>query len=145
MKQIIHTVAIHAAPATVYQALTTAAGLRQWWSTKVEADERDGGVIRLTFAGDFHPQMRQRRLARDRRVEWVCVTGHENWRDNTFTFALEERDGETLLMFAQDYARELSDEVYGTYNFNWGYYLNSLKQFCEKGVGAPFAQPVEKA
>ncbi len=42
-------------------------------------------------------------------------------------------------MFAQDYARELSDEVYGTYNFNWGYYLNSLKQFCETGTGTPFA------
>ena len=41
-------------------------------------------------------------------------------------------------MFAQDYARELSDEVYGIYNFNWGYYLNSLKQYCEKGVGVPF-------
>jgi uncharacterized protein YndB with AHSA1/START domain len=41
MKQIIHAVAIHAAPATVYQALTTGAGLRRWWSTKVEADERE--------------------------------------------------------------------------------------------------------
>jgi hypothetical protein len=28
MKQIIHVLAIHAAPPTVYQALTTAAGLR---------------------------------------------------------------------------------------------------------------------
>jgi hypothetical protein len=28
--------------------------------------------------------------------------------------------------------------VYGTYNFNWGYYLNSLKRLCEEGVGTPF-------
>ena len=145
MKQIIHAVPIPATPALVYQALTTAVGLRQWWSKKVEAEEREGGVIHFTFAGDFHPQMQQRRLDRDRRVEWVCVAGHENWRDNTFTFSLEERKGKTLLMFFQDYARELSDEVYGTYNFNWGYYLNSLKQFCEKGVGAPFTPPVERA
>jgi hypothetical protein len=62
----------------------------------------------------------------DRRVEWVCVAGHANWQDNGFTFALHERKGETLVMFSQDYARELSDEVYGIYNFNWGYYLNSL-------------------
>jgi uncharacterized protein YndB with AHSA1/START domain len=143
LKQIIHSVPVAAPPALVYRALTTAAGLRQWWSTQVEADERQGGVIRFTFTGDFHPHMQQRRLDRDRRVEWVCVAGHENWRDNTFTFALEERKGDTLLMFSQEYARELSDEVYGTYNFNWGYYLNSLKQYCEKGVGVPFAPPVE--
>jgi uncharacterized protein YndB with AHSA1/START domain len=145
MKQIIHASLIHTTPATVYQALTTAAGLRQWWSTRVEADERQGGVIRFTFSGDFNPQMQQRRLDPDRRVEWACVAGHENWRDNSFTFALEERKGDTLLMFSQDYARELSDEVYGTYNFNWGYYLNSLKQLCEKGVGVPFTPPAEGA
>ena len=60
---------------------------------------------------DFHPQMKQRLLEPDRR------------------------------MFSQDYARELSDEVYGIYNFNWGYYLNSLKLLCEKGSGVPFTPP----
>jgi hypothetical protein len=42
------------------------------------------------------------------------VEGHANWQDNTFSFVLEERKGETLMMFSQDYARELSNEVYGT-------------------------------
>ena len=122
-------------------AITTAAGLKRWWTTKVEAEEREGGIIRFTFAGDFHPQMKQRLLEPDRRVEWVCVAGHANWQDNGFTFVLHERKGETLVMFSQDYARELSDEVYGIYNFNWGYYLNSLKQLCEKGSGVPFTPP----
>jgi hypothetical protein len=85
--------------------------------------------------------MKQTRLETDRRIEWLCVSGHANWQDNTFTFGLEERKGETLLMFSQGYARELSDEVYGIYNFNWGYYLNSLKLFCEKGAGVPFRPP----
>ena len=64
-------------------------------------------MIRFTFAGDFHPQMEQTRLDPPRRIEWRCVGGHPNWQDNGFTFALEERKGETLLMFSQDYAREL--------------------------------------
>jgi hypothetical protein len=46
-----------------------------------------------------------------------------------------------LVLFSQDYARELSDETYGIYNFNWGYYLNSLKQFVEKNSGVPFVPP----
>jgi hypothetical protein len=41
-------------------------------------------------------------------------------------------------MFAQHYAREHSDEVYGTYNFNWGYYLDRLKRLFAIGVGTPF-------
>ncbi len=54
-------------------------------------------------------------------------------------FELKQVEGETGLMFVQEYAQELSDEVYGTYNFNWGYYLGSLKRLCEEGIGTPFA------
>ena len=129
------------APADVYTAITTVAGLRGWWTTRVDGDEWQGGVIRFTFAGDFHPQMEQSRLVPARRVEWRCVGGHANWQDNGFTFALDERKGETMLLFSQDYARELSDGVYGIYNFNWGCYLNSLKLVCETGRGVPFVPP----
>jgi len=141
MKQILHAVHIHTAPSAVYRALTTGAGVRGWWTTKAEVEKHEGGMIRFTFAGDFHPQMKQTKLEPNRRVEWNCVAGHPNWLDNTFTFVLEDRKGETLLKFLQDYARELSDEVYGSYNFNWGFYLNSLKLFCEKGTGTPFSPP----
>ena len=37
------------------------------------------------------------------------------------------RLGRTRLRFTQDYAVELSDDDYGIYNFNWGYYLESLR------------------
>ena len=138
MKQILHAVHIHAAPTRVYRALTTQADLAGWWTPQVAIEPRVNGVVRFTFTGDFHPEMRQTILEPDRRVEWRCVGGHPNWLDNTFTFGLDDRKGETLLMFAQHYARELSDEVYGIYNFNWGYYLNSLKRLCETGAGTPF-------
>ena len=66
------------------------------------------------------------------------MAGHDNWLDNTFSFELNAVKGETGLMFVQVYAQELSDQVYGTYNFNRGYYLGSLKQLCETGAGTPF-------
>ncbi len=138
MRKIIHTVHIHATPAVVYDALTTQGGLSGWWSTRVELDPGTGGVVQFTFHGDFHPRMKQTRLDRDRRVEWTCVGGHDNWQDNNFVFDLEDVSGETRLRFTQEYAMELPTDVYGTYNFNWGYYLNSLKQLCETGTGAPF-------
>jgi len=141
MKTIIHALQVHAAPAPVYEALTTEEGLSGWWTTKVRVASGEGGVVRFTFHGDFHPEMEQTRLEAGRLVRWTCVGGHDNWTDNTFTFALTEADGETRMLFTQEYARELSDEVYGTYNFNWGYYLNSLKELCEKGRGAPFSPP----
>ena len=120
MKMIIHTVHIHANPAKAYESLTTQTGLGGWWTTKVEVEPGGGGVIRFTFHGDFHPHMKQTRLDSKRLVSWECVAGHQNWKDNTFSFALHERGGETLLLFVQEYARELSDEIYRQLQFQLG-------------------------
>lgn len=141
MKTIIHTVQIHAAPEAVYRALTTTDGVTGWWTTRATVEPGEGGVIRFTFHGDFHPQMQQTMLREPERVEWRCIGGHPNWQDNTFRFALGAQNGETSLRFVQEYAQELDDDTYGTYNFNWGYYLNSLKRLVEDGVGTPFEPP----
>jgi len=141
MKKIIHFLRIHATPDKVYGNLTTEEGLAGWWSTSVRVAPGVGEVTSFRFGGDFNPNMKQTRLEQNRLVEWRCVGGHENWLDNTFSFELRESKGETDLMFVQVYAQELGDELYGTYNFNWGYYLGSLKLLCEKGAGTPFKTP----
>jgi uncharacterized protein YndB with AHSA1/START domain len=141
VKKIVHSVHVHSAPSKVYKALTTHEGLSGWWTTRVGIEPGVGGLVRFTFDGDFHPHMKQTGLEQDRRVLWTCVDGHGNWQDNKFSFTLDDRDGETMLHFEQEYAQELPDETYGIYNFNWGYYLNSLKALCETGVGTPFVIP----
>ncbi len=85
MKTIIHVVHIHASPPQVYDALTTAEGLSQWWTTQLAVDAGPGGVIRLTFQGDFHPQMQQTVLEPHRLVRWTCVAGYPNWREGVLT------------------------------------------------------------
>ena len=98
----------------------------------------DGDRIEFTFAvtstGDA-----DRAAEPDAELQWRCLSGHEPWDDNTFRFQLAPLDdGRTRLRFWQDYAVELSDDAYGTYNFNWGYYLESLRLLCTTGAGKPF-------
>jgi hypothetical protein len=70
------------------------------------------------------------------------VDGHTPWKDGIFRFTLVALDdGRTRLRFWQEYAVELSDDAYGIYNFNWGYYLESLRLLCTTGVGKPFVPP----
>jgi uncharacterized protein YndB with AHSA1/START domain len=138
VKKIIHVVSIDAERQDVFAALATTKGLSSWWSTQVASSGSAEREIRFTFRGDFHPIMRVTKREEGERIEWKCIAGHEPWKDNDFSFAVEDADGRTQLTFVQDYANELSDVAYGTYNFNWGYYLNSLKQLCETGRGVPF-------
>jgi hypothetical protein len=58
--------------------------------------------------------------------------------DNSFRFEIVAQDSGSKLRFRQEYSRELSDDQYGVYNYNWGYYLESLRLYCSTGTGKPF-------
>jgi uncharacterized protein YndB with AHSA1/START domain len=140
MKTIHHVLDVDAPPASVWNALTERRGLAGWWTTEVEAEPAAvGSTIRFTFAGDFNPVMEITDLVDGRELAWRCTDGHDKWKDNTFPFevvALDDR--RTRLRMSQHYAVELSDDDYGVYNFNWGYYLESLRLLCTTGGGKPF-------
>ena len=136
MKSLIHALDVNVSRESVHEALTTLDGLAGWWTTKVDGDPA-GGVIAFTFRDDFNPDMRVDEATLDT-VAWTCVGGHDPWADNTFRFRLSG-SSPTSILFRQDYARELDDRTYGIYNFNWGFYLESLRLHLETGAGKPFA------
>jgi predicted ester cyclase/uncharacterized protein YndB with AHSA1/START domain len=141
MQTILHTVDINAPPERVFDALSTQRGLAAWWTPKVKADIRVGGRVDFTFGRTFNPIMLITALERPKRIAWKCVGGHEPWSDNLFQFEIEQRRDGSVLFFRQEYSRQLSDEEYGRYNFNWGYYLDSLRLLAESGAGKPYLTP----
>jgi hypothetical protein len=143
MKTIHHVVDIDTPIATVRDALTKKQGLTSRWSTRLSTPSaRLGAQLHWTFVEGFNPVMEITALDERRELTWLCVAGHVQWKDNTFRFQLVGRgSGNTHLRFWQDYAVELDDDSYGTYNFNWGYYLESLRLFCTMGIGKPFHSP----
>jgi uncharacterized protein YndB with AHSA1/START domain len=144
MKTIIHVVDVAVPRERIFEALTTVDGLAAWWTTKVAGDAGPGGLIDFTFDGQvFNPDMRVTEHSAPSLVGWRCVGGVDQWADNTFRFELAPRDVATRVRFRQDYAAELSDDEYGIYNYNWAYYLESLRLHCETGTGKPFQAGVE--
>lgn len=146
MRTIHHVLDIDAGVSAAWRALTEREGLAGWWSSQLETGPAAvGALIRFTFAGDFNPVMEITEIDPSPaapRLLWRCVDGHANWQDNTFVFELVPlADDRTRLRFTQNYATELSDDDYGIYNFNWGYYLESLRRLCTTGTGQPFQVP----
>jgi uncharacterized protein YndB with AHSA1/START domain len=143
VKTIHHVVDIDAELDAVWAAVTERDRLGLWWSSGIDTSAAAvGSVLHWTFAGDFNPVMEIISLTPRSSVEWKCLSGHDKWQDNTFRFELVDLgDSRTRLRFWQHYATELSDDDYGTYNFNWGYYLESLRVLCATGSGKPFHPP----
>jgi uncharacterized protein YndB with AHSA1/START domain len=143
VKTIHHVVDIDSPAAGVWATLTESDRLAGWWSTKLETPAAAVGArVHWTFAGDFNPVMEIIGLDAPHELVWRCVAGHDPWQNSTFRFLVDPLDdGRTRLRFWQEYDVELDDDYFGVYNFNWGYYLESLRLLCVSGNGKPFVAP----
>jgi hypothetical protein len=135
MKDIIHTVSINAVPGEVFKQLTTTEGLAGWWTTNVSMPKDD--EVQFYFMEEFQPRMKVTRQKAGEVVAWKCLGGNPLWENAVIRFELSAGEGGTQLLFHHQYAQELDKAMFGNFNFNWAYYLQSLKMLCEEGQGKP--------
>ena len=79
------------------------------------------------------------RAGRPAEGELAVPLGHDNWNDNEFELrTARPRRRPDPAPFLAALTVELDDDSYGVYNFNWGYYLESLRLLVTTGTGKPF-------
>jgi uncharacterized protein YndB with AHSA1/START domain len=141
MVDILHRVGATAAPAKVYEALTTRDGLAAWWTTDTTGDGVVGGTIEFRFgdAGGFDMKVLDQRP--DERVEWEVTDGPEEWIGTRVRFDLKQEDDYTIVQFAHEGWRE-PGEFMSHCSTKWATFLMSMKQLVETGTGAPYPQEV---
>ena len=96
--------------------------------------------VRWTFAGDFNPVME---ITEARRINAARVAVRRRPRTlagQHLSFPSWPRSTTDELGCASGRTTpsSCSDDDYGVYNFNWGYYLESLRLLCATGTGRPF-------
>lgn len=138
MADILHNLIIKAPKEKVFKAITEQEGLAGWWTADVKAEPKVDSIAEFNFGDNYHNEMRITYLKPNKKVEWECIQGDEEWVGTTFTFELEDRDDHVVLRFGHKDWRKATD-FFASCNYNWGRYMASLKDFCETGVGDPFA------
>jgi len=137
MPDIMHLIKIHASPEQVYQVLTTAEGIRNWWTRDAVLESKIGGTGELGFYEHRVTKIRVDELKAPVRVGWKTISSFRpEWDGTTITFDLRAEGSDTVLSFAHC-GFEKADEVYALTTTGWGYYLVSLQQYLETGKGAP--------
>jgi uncharacterized protein YndB with AHSA1/START domain len=139
MPDIMHLIKIRVTPSRVYEALTTAEGIRSWWTRDADLDSTVGGTgeFRFFYEGQRVTKARIAELKAPVRVSWEVISSFRpEWKGTTITFELRPGDGDTMLSFAQRGFRQ-ADDGYALTTTGWGYYLVSLQQYLETGTGAP--------
>lgn len=132
---IMHLIRIHAPAERVYGAITTAEGIRQWWTRDAAIEAHVGGVGEFGFNGRrFVAQVVIEELEPTTRVRWRV--SNSAWPGNDIEVNLTADNRDTILLFAhRGFPR--ADQGFASATTRWGCYLFSLKQYLQSGTGTP--------
>ncbi len=140
MTKIKHRFWISAPIDKVYSAISTIAGVKEWWTSDTTGIYSVGGRLRFGFADGKHNLFEVTKLEKNKSVAWKCVESafpDQDWLGTTVTISLSrDEDGDIVVDFEHDGWAAMND-FYGICNWHWGFFLNSLKQYCETGEGMP--------
>lgn len=137
MKSILHNLLIKAPAENIYSAITTGEGLAGWWAPDTNAKPEPDSIARFTFGPQYFKEMKITELKPFTKVEWLCLTGYEEWIGTTLSFELQPSDKGTRLFFHHDGWKEYTTE-FAECSYTWAAFLRSLKLLCETGKGQPF-------
>jgi uncharacterized protein YndB with AHSA1/START domain len=137
---------LSAPPATVYQALTTPQGLRDWWTQTCDVATTVGSKTTFLFCQTWKV-MRIESLVPEREVRWHCVEAHieapgitrdDEWVGTDIVFRLAPQDGGKTLLDFEHLGLLPSLQCFKICENGWDLFLGSLQSLVESGQGAPF-------
>lgn len=138
MPEIMHLIKIRTAQDTVYQAISTGEGIRNWWTRDAALDPSLGGAGEFGFYGHrMVIKVKVAELVPPKRAAWDVVSSTGGGFDGTtVSFDLTSEDDITSLLFAHRGFKAGANNI-ASATTRWGFYLLSLKRYLESGKGTP--------
>ena len=135
MHDVMFLIKIHASLERVYQAITTADGIRQWWTRDAAIEPKVGAAGEFGFyGGRFVAKVTVEELSPTTRVRWKV--SNSAWPGKDIEFNLKADGNDTNLLFAHR-GFPHADGGYASATTRWGFYLLSLKRYLQTGKGMP--------
>lgn len=137
---------IEAPAAKVYEALTTEAGLKAWWTETCDIGTTEGSLSTFRF-DDTWKTLRIEKLTPSSEVRWRCTgssidledgSTSSEWLDTEFIFQLAPLSENTTALRFQHVGLLPALDCYSDCFRGWTRFLNSIKHYVETGIGEPY-------
>jgi uncharacterized protein YndB with AHSA1/START domain len=136
--EIRHEVRIKGRPEAVYQALTDAKKLAQWWIPDTRGESRTGETLEFWVGASACQAMRVTALETNELVRWQAIDSDlSDWAGTEVEFKIFPRGDRTHVQFRHSGWRG-DVALFPYYSMSWAVFLISLKALLEKGKGHPF-------
>ena len=137
MADIFQHFPIKASARSVFESVSTPAGLDAWWTKTSSGEPRLGAEYDLGFGLGYDWRARVSRVVPDQDFELEIVSADEDWQGTRIGFQLEEIDGVTQARFHHTGWPE-SNEHYRVSCYCWSMYLRLLKRYVERAEVVPY-------
>jgi uncharacterized protein YndB with AHSA1/START domain len=137
MPDILHQFPVVAPVASVFEAVSSPAGLDRWWTARSEGTPRSGGVYQLWFGPDYDWRAVVTECRKDAAFELQMTVAMPDWVGTRVRFALEANQSGTTVHFAHSGWPEAS-EHFRISSYCWAMYLRILKRNLEYGEQVPY-------
>lgn len=140
MADVLQDFPIAASPERVFEAISTPAGIDQWWSLSSSGTPVEGSVYALDFGPEYQWQARVVRSVPDQEFELELTSAMPDWLGTRVGFALEDLgNGRTWVRFHHTGWPD-AGEHYRTSSHCWALYLRVLRRFVEHGETVPYGE-----
>lgn len=139
-RDIVLGLEMRAGPKTITEALTTAEGLRSFWTSDVTAEPVAGSEASFGFPGAPMPlQLTVERIEPGSRVEWTRPRNFPFWDETTISWELSEGEaGGARVLFRQAGFPDAQPEwAYASIAQTWAMVLARLQVLTETGSAEP--------
>ncbi len=137
MADILHDFPIAVPPDRVFEAVTSPAGLAQWWTLSGAGEPKLGATYLFHFGDGYDWRGVVRRVESGRAIEWEIIEADEDWTGTRVSFELAPEGAGTRVRFAHT-GWQNANAHFRTSSFCWAMYLRIMKRFVESGETVRF-------
>lgn len=139
MADIYHSLTIQSSPEEVFKAISTPAGLDNWWTKDSAGNNQLNEVYKLNFGPLYHWGAVVSKCVANENFELTMTNSDQDWKDTKVGFVLKPNDDFTKLSFYHT-GWPVANEHYKTSSFCWAMYLRILKNYLENGELVPYEE-----
>ena len=138
MPDIFHMFPIDASADKVFQGISTASGLDNWWTKNSEATPTQGATYTLDFGPPYLWQAIVTKFNDNKEFELQMTDADADWLNTKIGFLLNDKENNVTEVNFYHIGWPTNNEHYKISCYCWAMYLRILKRYIEFGEQVPY-------
>lgn len=137
MTPIKHLLHIKSNKEKVFSALSKPDKISKWYTTIVKGEFKLDQIVIFEFVNFASFKFKITEYVQDELITMECVESDMPVVGHVMKYEIDENDGKSRVRYSYNGFLEM-DDSYANMNFSSAKYLESLRQFCQTGIGEAF-------